>query len=349
MGDHNQRSPSTDAVSSGYSPTTQTGNLFERPGLWAPRGVFLARVQRVSLEKGTHVVECVASSGGPGRPFSAIITTPFVTPEGRGIVAGIRKNTLCLCTASKGSTGSRFFVIGFYNENPGQWAKKDVQGGDIYLINEGDGYFASLANGDLEARATDTLWTAWSAEDEAIDSSARTRTDTSYAGTERWDHWRKAEGDFRAGDTKRTVAIRRTVDSGTKEVTYLEAQGRVQRPIGTNQKTEVVAVREVIDTSGKMLLREVFEEGGAVNVETADGVRLRLDGADVFIEPGDGGKVYINDPDKMAQKAARVGDSTEGHSHTLIIGTGAMGLVKSVTMLDATDKIKEGSDAVRIG
>jgi hypothetical protein len=273
---------------------------------------------------------------------------PFITPEGRGIVAGIRKNTLVLCAATKSADGARFFILGFYNENPGQWTKKDIQPGDIYLINEGDGYFAALANGDLEARATDTLWTTWSAEDEALDSSARTRASTSYAGIERWDHWRKAEGDYRSGDTKRSMLIRRSVDPATKEATYNEEQGRVQRTIGGSKK-ELVAVREVIDTSGSMLLREVFEVGGAVNIETAKGVRLRLDGADVFIEPGDGGKVYINDPNKAAQKAARVGDSTEGHSHVLQLTLGAMGSVVNVTMLDATDKIAEGSDAVRIG
>jgi len=157
-------------------------------------------------------------------------------------------------------------------------------------------------------------------------------------GRELWGEAEADETDHSAGDTWRTVEVRR--ERG-KPTTVRHVMGHVP----TSGNTEIISRREVLDEQGKQLLVEEIEEGGTITIQHPNGARFRMEAdGNVFVEPKSGGTIHMNDSGQTAQGAARIGDRTVGHDHSV---TRAGPFV--ATVVTNTDAINEGSSVVKVG
>ena len=329
-----------DGVSTAHTPVRKTGQLVE--GVVGLRGAFIARVTRVDVANGTHVVWCASKLHG--REFPARVLMPFVSPDGLGFLAGIRKNTRCLVVSS--SLEAEPFVVGFFSDDPaGAYAGPAVHQGDLHLASSGGAVISALASGDINLHSHDLCGVSLFRDDQRITAVDRTFEHKHAGGREQWGEATEDGSDHSAGDTWRSVEVRR--ERG-KPTTIKHVTGHVPNP-GINEP-EIVSRRQITDESGNDLLLEEIETNGTITITHPNGARFRLEaGGDVFVEPKSGGGIYMNDPNKVAKGSARIGDIIETHGHTVAI-TRAGPFVATVEVAPHVDiKIEGGSSVVKVG
>lgn len=329
-----------EGVATGYSPARPGGGLFESPAAHVLKGLYIGRVVTVSLGDGTHRVT-VATKKHRGT-IDAKVLMPFVDPTGRGLLAGIRKNTLCLVAVTD---EGEFFVIGFYSPAPANlYEGPAVHQGDVHLASSGDAVVSVLASGDVDIRAHDLCAISLFQEDQRLTVVDRTFEARHAAGTEVWEEATEDTEEHSEGDTWRAVEVRRKRGDA---VAYKERVGNVRG--GSDGATELVSERAILNAAGEEVLLEELETDGSITIRHPNGARFRMDAnGDVFVEPKTGGGIYLNDSNKVAQGAARIGDSTQGHNHQTAI-TRAGPFVATVEVITNTDSIAEGSSTVKVG
>lgn len=327
-----------DSVPTGYRSNAAGGDQ-ESTLLRAPRGAFIARVVSVEVANGTHVVYFATKAHA--RIQQGYVLMPFVSPDGFGFLAGIEKNTKCLVVSS--SIEGEYFVVGFFSPDPeGLYAGPAVHQGDMHLATRAGAVISVLSSGDINIQAHELCGMSFFREDQKVSSVDRTADHKHSGGVESWAEADADTPNHDEGDTWRILEVRRK--RGEKP-TLRHTYGNIK----DSDNNELVSQREVLDTTGKQLLLEELQADGTITIKHPGGARfvLKADG-NVFVEPKDGGGIYMNDPNETAKGAARIGDSTQGHDHGVVI-TRAGPFVATVQVLTNTDTIKDGSTVVKVG
>jgi len=279
----------TSGVATGFEPVRPAGDLVER--VVGRRGAFIARVVRVDVANGTHIVWC--ASKVHARQFQAQVLMPFLSPDGLGLLAGVRKNTRCLVVAS--NLEAEYFVVGFLSPDPaGLYAGPKVHQGDLHMASSGGAVISALASGDINLHSHDLCGISLFKQDQRMTAIDRTFEHKHAGGRELWGEAEADETDHSAGDTWRTVEVRR--ERG-KPTTVRHVMGHVP----TSGNTEIISRREVLDEQGKQLLVEEIEEGGTITIQHPNGARFRMEAdGNVFVEPKSGGTIHMNDSGQTA-------------------------------------------------
>ena len=301
------------------------------------RGTFIARVVRVEAENGTHVVWCATKTHA--RQFPAKVLMPFVTPNGLGLLAGIQKNSACLVAAS--SNEAEYFVLGFFSPDPAAlYGAPIIHSGDVHMASTGGAVISSLASGDINLHAHDLCGMSLFQEDQRITVIDRTHEHKHAGGREQWGEAAEDGSDHSAGDTWRTIEVRR--ERG-KPATIKHMLGHV--PSG-ELNIELVSLRRITDDAGKELLLEEIETDGTITITHPNGARFRMEAdGNVFVEPKSGGTIHMNDSGRTAKGAARIDDVIQTHSHTILRAGPFVATISDHVGV----KIQGGSTVVKVG
>ncbi len=306
----------------------------------AKRGVFIARVLAVFVKDGTHRVR-FASKEHNNRP-EATVLMPFLSPDGLGFLAGIRKNTACLVVSS--SLEGEYFVIGFFSDDPASlYAGPVVQPGDLHLASSGGAVVSAMASGDVNIHAHDLCGMSLFQEDQKFSVVDRTFEHKHAGGRLTWGEATEDDGAFSEGDTWRKVEVRR--ERG-KPPTLTHIYGNAKASDGA----ELISQREITDELGQQLLLEEIKTDGTITITHPNGARFRMQAdGNVFVEPKLGGTIHMNDPGRLAMGSARINDFIEDHDHEVTI-TRAGPFVVNVEVEDHEQiKIATGSAIVKVG
>jgi len=365
-------------VSHTYRPSVTPGGDATGAAAFQARGVTTGIITSIDKDTSSQrvMVNCRAWGGG-SKP--ARIVSPYSDELGRGFIAGIKKNTACLVMSVARTSGGEhdYYVIGFYQTNPVHLTDKSVLSGDIHLRSQNNSLISVFSAGDINIEADAFCTTYYNKVAQQINTKSRTHELETYTGWEKWTHSQETST---KGQTIRHIRVKRKVETG-KGYQYVEEQGHLTGA----EDAAVISRRRAYDgsglseddpTSNLVFEEEVAEAGsfritvkkeqGTVTIEQENGASVRLDkDGNIFVTAGAGKNIHINDAEKTAQKASRVGDATTGHSHGFMVGAAGFGVPTELVAAGGfvmssvgagplsgeteTDTIAEGSSTVMIG
>jgi len=281
----------------------------------------------------------------------------------------------------------QYFVTGFYQTQPKNLENKNVMTGDIHLRSENNGKISMFSSGDILVEANEKCFTMWDPEESDVTTEVRASYHSTFAGKETWEHSKaedtkdetlrtikvnrkisathgiqyvEQQGHLKAEDDSDVTSRRRAYESAgfdkddpTSSVTFMEEiaeDGSYTIQVADKATVTIDASNGTV--SIEIPDKAIFSMDGddkAITIEQANsGASVRLDkDGNVYVTPGGGKNVHLNDSGGTAQGVCRIGDATSGHMHSLGGTAGPFGL--SGTAVTTTDTMSGGSSFVKSG